>query len=221
MKNIIHLVVAVVMSTMVYGQESIERVPPAQTDYETVYGPFEDEICELCLEDGDYNIIDFLSKDSNNISWGMSYSVGSNVEHTKDIQNNEYHTTSITSLTIFIGITKYIYPFYSMNIINYNSQDVFNINTAELERNYSIYGVRVSPYQNDKIQTYIGYGVGTAGAYMNVSEFQIGALYNLHKFRDKINLGVSVSGNFGTLVEKENNSKQSNNNISLGVFFKF
>jgi hypothetical protein len=61
MKNIIHLVVAVVMSTMVYGQDIIERVPPAQTDYETVYGPFEDEICELCLADGNYNFYTYLT----------------------------------------------------------------------------------------------------------------------------------------------------------------
>jgi hypothetical protein len=76
MKNIIHLVVAVVMSTMVYGQDIIERVPPAQTDYETVYGPFEDEICELCLPDGNYNFYTYLV---DSVNYGQKFVTITNI----------------------------------------------------------------------------------------------------------------------------------------------
>lgn len=220
MKNIIHLVVAVVMSTMVYGQESIERVPPAQTDYETVYGPFEDEICELCLADGDYNIIDFLSKDSNNISWGMSYSLGKDFISSNELLKNGYDSKTLKSLNIFFGIVNYIDIFYSSNTLSFQSP----VNDYDYDRNYSIYGVRVSPYQTDELKTYIGYGFGTLDYNTNTSEFQIGALYNLHKLRDRVNIGICVSANFTQFIHTGiviGSPMKSDNNISLGVFFKF
>jgi hypothetical protein len=220
MKNIIHLVVAVVMSTMVYGQEVIERVPPAQTDYETVYGPFEDEICELCLPDGDYNILDFLGKDSNNISWGMSYSLGKDFISSNELLKNGYDSKTLKSLSIFFGILNYIDIFYSSNTLSFQSP----VNDYDYDQNYSIYGVRVSPYQTDELKTYIGYGFGTLDYNTNTSEIQIGALYNLHKLRDRVNIGLSLSANFTQFIHTGNvigSPMKSDNNISLGVFFKF
>jgi hypothetical protein len=220
MKGIIHLVVAVVMSTMVYGQEIIERVPPAQTDYETMYGPFEDEICKLCLEDGDYNILDFLAKDSNNISWGMSYSLGKDFISSNELLNNGYDSKTLKSLSIFFGIVNYIDIFYSSNTLSFQSP----VNDYGYDKNYSIYGIRVSPYQTDELKTYIGYGFGTLDYNTNTSEFQIGALYNLHKLRDRVNIGLSLSANFTQFIHTGNvigSPMKSDNNISLGVFFKF
>jgi hypothetical protein len=229
--NLIILLSFFISVNLCYGNDTTNIIRNDSNVMNYTYGPFEDEICELCLEDGDYNILEFLGKDSNSISWGLSYSIGTDFGIGSENRGDEIHESKyLYSFNLFICVYKFIYLSYSTNILTFTSRRIlYNGDTDiyTIDRKYSHYGIRLTPYENNQLQTYIGYGIGSSNEYNTyISEFQIGMLYNLHRFRDKVNLGMSISGNYGQFFGTYSGynygiHSKTDLSLSLGMFLKF
>jgi hypothetical protein len=184
MKNIIHLVVAVVMSTMVYGQESIERVPPAQTDYETVYGPFEDEICKLCLPDGNYNLFPVIKRF---VKPTIGVSVSTGFCQTNMGESNSYSLNFIfgmienIELNLSLGnafntkLTKDIYVYYPDK-----QQTILGKESTTLDFIKTSFGVKLLPVNIGKFKPYIQYSFSNYDIHSETSVNQ--TVYTVGKY---------------------------------------
>ena len=62
MNAILKILVFLTIFTGVYAQDVVERIPSSMEQIDTVvnYGPHEDEICAMCLPDGNYNLYTHL-----------------------------------------------------------------------------------------------------------------------------------------------------------------